>query len=162
MKTIEFDFDNLGGLQHIYAIPPTSFLRIRKDYINHQNFLEIIQKDDVIDLPVYSNDTYMYNEEKSTNDAGDCWEVNIEGVIPKLSPDNQYVIELLERGLWYVVAKDANDEYHFCGQENAWLLFTSSKTTGKSAASLNGLTFRFTCIQDAPTIFISKFEEMTL
>lgn len=30
MKTINLNPDNLGGLLHLYAIPPTSFLRIRK------------------------------------------------------------------------------------------------------------------------------------
>jgi len=162
MKTINFDFDNLGGLQHVYAIPPTAFLKISKNYVNDQNFLELQQKESIIDLPVYANDTYIYNEEKSTSDAGDCWEVNIEGVIPKLNPDNQSIIEELERGLWYVVAQDANGEFHFCGQEDAWMLFTSNKTSGKSASNLNGLTFSFSCVQDEPTIFLSQFEEMTL
>lgn len=158
MKTILFDCDNLGGLIHLYAVPPTSFLRIRKDYLTNKNYLELKNRDDVIDIPVYPNDTYLYNEEKTTTDAGDCWQVEIEGVIPRLQPQNHDIIELLERGLWYVVAEDANGEVHFCGQEDAWMLFSSSKTSGQTVTNRNGTSFTFSCVQDEPTIFLSDFE----
>lgn len=158
MKTINLDTDNLGGLLHLYAIPPTSFVRIRKDYVNDLNYLELMQRGDVIDLPVFANDTYVYNEEKTTSDAGDNWHIVIEGVIPRLSPDNQLVIELLERGLWYVVAEDANGEVHLCGQEDAWMLFSSSKTSGQTVTNRNGTSFTFSCVQDEPTIFLSDFD----
>lgn len=158
MKTIQFDCDNLGGLIHLYAVPPTSFLRIRKDYLTNKNYLELKNRDDVIDIPVYPNDTYLYNEEKTTTDAGDCWQVEIEGVIPRLQPQNHDIIELLERGLWYVVAEDANGEVHLCGQEDAWMLFSSSKTSGQTVTNRNGTSFTFSCVQDEPTIFLSDFD----
>lgn len=157
MKTIKLDTDNLGGLLHLYAIPATSFVQILKDYVNNTHRLEITNSDSIIDIPVLSNDTYIYNEENTTSDAGDCWEVSIEGFIPRLSPDNQELIEQLERELWYVVAQDANGELHLCGQEDAWMIFTTSKTSGQSAASRNGTTFVFACTQDSPTIFITDF-----
>ena len=162
MKTINLNPDNLGGLLHLYAIPPTSFLRIRKDYVNNLKYLELKQRNDVIDIPIFANDTYIYTEEKSTGDAGDYWTITIEGVIPRLSQENQPVIEELERGLWYVVTQDSNGEIHFCGQEDALLLFTNSKTSGQSASSRNGTSFSFACIQDAPSIFLTDFEENTL
>lgn len=127
MKTINLNTDNLGGLLHLYAIPPTSFHRIRKDYVNNLNFLELVRRDDVIDIPVLSNDTYIYNEEKNTGDVGDYWNITIEGVIPRLSLDNHSVIEELERGLWYVVAQDSNGEVHFCGQEDALLILLTAR-----------------------------------
>lgn len=157
MKTIKLDTDNLGGLIHLYAIPPTSFHRIRKDYVKKLNYLELKQRDDVIDIPIFANDTYIYSENKNTGDVGDYWSITIEGVIPRLSPDNQELIEQLERELWYVVALDANGEVHLCGQEDAWMIFTTSKTSGQSAASRNGTTFVFACTQDSPTIFITDF-----
>lgn len=162
MKTINLNTDNLGGLLHLYAIPPASFHRIRRDYVNDLNYLELVQRDDVIDIPIFANDTYIYTEEKSTGDVGDYWSITIEGVIPRLSQENQPVIEELERGLWYVVAQDSNGEIHFCGQEDALLLFTNSKTSGQSASSRNGTSFSFACIQDASSIFLTDFEENTL
>lgn len=34
MREIKFDFNNIGGLAEIYAIPPSDFLRLRHDYNN--------------------------------------------------------------------------------------------------------------------------------
>ena len=41
MKVINYDFENIGGLLQMIAIPPTSFLRIRKDYNTGLNYLEL-------------------------------------------------------------------------------------------------------------------------
>lgn len=162
MKTIQLDTDNIGGLLHLYAVPPSSFLRLRTDYVSGAIMLELKQRDNIIDLPMYANDTYVYTENKTTGDAGDSWEVTIEGVIPKLCGRNHPVIEELERGQWYVVAEDSNGEIHFCGQEEALMIFDSTRTSGKGAAARNETSFSFSCIQDRPTIFLTDFEEMSL
>ena len=99
MKVINYDFENIGGLLQMIAIPPTSFLRIRKDYNTGLNYLELRNREDIISIPVYANDTYIYNEDKEVNDAGDCWNVSIEGVIPKLSSVNHDG----DAGAWFVV-----------------------------------------------------------
>lgn len=160
MKVINYDFDNVGGLLQIFAIPSTSFLCIRKDYVANLNYLELRSQDDLISIPVYANDTYMYSEDKTTTDAGDIWSVSVEGVIPKLYSYNKGLIEILERGLWYVLAVDGNGEVHWCGQEDALMLFNTQKTSGQTAANRNGITFTFSCVQDEPTIFITDLEEL--
>lgn len=160
MKIINCDFDNIGGLLQIYAVPPASFIRIRKDFVQQLNYLELKQRDEIISIPVYANDTYIYNEDKETTDAGDSWNVNVEGVIPRMRRYNQETIERLERNLWYLVAIDANGEVHWCGQEDALLLFSTQKTSGQSAVDRNGITFSFSCTQDEPTIFIAEIEEL--
>ena len=143
MKVINYDFENVGGLLQIIAVPPTSFLRIRKDYNAGLNYLELRDRENIISIPVYANDTYIYNEDKEVNDAGDCWNVSIEGVIPKLSSVNNQLMETLERGLWYVLAVDGNGQVHWC-----------------SVSERNGTSFTFTCVQDEPTIYISGLEEL--
>lgn len=158
MKTINFDFDNIGGLLQVFAVPPTSFLRIRKDYVAELNYLELRNREDIISIPVYANHTYVYNEDKEVNDAGDCWNVEIEGVIPKLASVNHTVLETLERGVWYVLAVDANGEAHWCGQEGALMLFATNKTSGRAVSDRNGTAFSFTCIQDEPTIYIEDVD----
>lgn len=160
MKTINFDFDNLGGLSQLFAVPPGSFVRIRKDYIQKLNYLELRKRDDIISIPVYADDTYMYNEDKETTDAGDSWSVSVEGVVPKNTSVNTEVIEILERGAWYVLAIDSNGEVHWCGQEETLMIFNSQKTSGQSATARNGIIFTFSCVQDEPTVFITDFEEL--
>lgn len=59
MKVINYDFENIGGLLQVIAIPPTSFLRIRKDYNTGLNYLELRNREDIISIPVYANDTYI-------------------------------------------------------------------------------------------------------
>ncbi|ADV44361.1 hypothetical protein [Bacteroides helcogenes] len=160
MKVINYDFENIGGLLQVIAVPPTSFLQIRKDCTTGLNYLELRNRKDLVSIPVYANDTYMYNEDKEINDAGDCWNVSVEGVIPRLSGTNCKLVETLERGLWYVLAVDGNGEVHWCGQEDAFMLFSTRKTSGKSTSERNGISFTFSCTQDEPTVYIVDIDEL--
>ena len=128
---MHYDFENVGGLLQVIAVPPASFVQIRKDYAAGLNYLELRNREDIVSIPVYANDTYSYNEDKEVNDAGDCWNVSVEGVIPKLSSVNHHLMETLERGLWYVLAVDGNGVVHWCGQEDALMLFNTNKTSGR-------------------------------
>lgn len=157
---MHYDFENVGGLLQVIAVPPASFVQIRKDYAADLNYLELRNREGIVSIPVYANDTYSYNEDKEVNDAGDCWNVSIEGVIPKLSPANHQLMEMLERGLWYVLAVDGNGVVHWCGQEDALMLFNTNKTSGRSVSERNGTSFTFTCIQDEPTSYIENMEEI--
>ena len=67
MKVINYDFENVGGLLQVIAVSPTSFLRIRKDYNAGLNYLELRDRENIISIPVYANDTYVYNEDKEVN-----------------------------------------------------------------------------------------------
>ena len=98
--------------------------------------------------------------DKENGDAGDVWSVRVEGVIPKLSPVNRELLEVLERGLWYVLAVDGNGEVHWCGQEEALLQFNTNKTSGQTATNRNGTTFTFSCVQDEPTVYIAEMEDL--
>ena len=158
---MHYDFENVGGLLQVIAVPPASFVQIRKDYAAGLNYLELRNREDIVSIPVYANDTYSYNEDKEVNDAGDCWNVSVEGVIPKLSSVNHHLMETLERGLWYVLAVDGNGVVHWCGQEDALMLFNTNKTSGRSVSERNGTSFTFTCIQDEPTSYIENMEEIS-
>ena len=61
---------NVGGLLQVIAVPPASFVQIRKDYAAGLNYLELRNREDIVSIPVYANDTYSYNEDKEVNDAG--------------------------------------------------------------------------------------------
>lgn len=156
MKTFDFTPDNLGGLLQLFAIPPTSFVRIRHDYDDETDHLELTRLEDVIALPVHNNDSYSFNEDKSTSDAGDGWEILIEGVAPHLDKRSAQLMERLERGVWYVLAVDSNGIPHFCGQTDAWMTFDGRKQTGKSPTALNATAFTFRCLQDEPSLMVES------
>ena len=77
MKAMHYDFENVGGLLQVIAVPPASFVQIRKDYAAGLNYLELRNREDIVSIPVYANDTYSYNEDKEVNDAGDCLNVSV-------------------------------------------------------------------------------------
>ena len=70
MKTIQFDFDNVGGITQVYAIPLASFLRLRKDYINEMQYFEVKQRADIIAIPVYADSSFTFNETQRQEDGG--------------------------------------------------------------------------------------------
>ena len=38
MKAMHYDFENVGGLLQVIAVPPASFVQIRKDYAAGLNY----------------------------------------------------------------------------------------------------------------------------
>ena len=98
MKKIEFNFENVGGLAEIYAIPPADLLRLRHDYVGDTYNVELRTRDDIIVIPVFGDRSFVFSEEKGQADGGDYWDVSIEGVIPSVNGKNQKLIEDLDRG----------------------------------------------------------------
>lgn len=79
MKAMHYDFENVGGLLQVIAVPPASFVQIRKDYASGLNYLELRNREDIVSIPVYANDTYSYNEDKEVNDAGTAGTFPLKG-----------------------------------------------------------------------------------
>lgn len=160
MKALKFDFENIGGCTSLFAIPPESLLRIRRDYVDNLNYIECRQYDRIIEIPIYADGTFVWTEKLSVEDAGDGYAIEIAGIIPKNTLSNASDIEILERGEWYVLCQDNNGEVHFSGDEDALLKFTTEKTTGAVAADRNQIAFKFTCLQPNPSVYIT-IEDMS-
>lgn len=154
MVYINFDFNNVGGLAEIYAIPPADVLRIRHDYRRDTYALELKTRDNIIVIPIYGDRSFSFDEQKSTADGGDYWEISIEGVIPKLCQDNSAIIERLERGDWLVLHSDNNGVAHLSGSVDIPLECSSDKTSGDSFTALNGTTLTFSGKQPSPSLVI--------
>ena len=154
MDKIKFDFNNVGGLAEVYAIPPSDVLRIRHDYRRDTDALELTTRDNIIVIPVYGDRSFSFIEQKSTADGGDYWDISIEGIIPKLCRDNAALIERLERGEWLVLSSDNNGTAHLSGSVDIPLQFSSEKSTGDSFTALNGTTFTFSGKQPSPSLVI--------
>ena len=52
MKAMHYDFENVGGLLQVIAVPPASFVQIRKDYAAGLNYLELRNREDIVSIPV--------------------------------------------------------------------------------------------------------------
>lgn len=154
MKTINFDFENVGGVRECYAIPPSSFKRIRTDYVNNLNYIELSDRTNIIAIPMYANDTFVFSEEKTIAEGGEYWDVDIEGVIPKLCNMNKSLLATLERGEWMVLSKDNNDVVHLSGSVDVPLRFDDTKSSGTSYTDRNGISFKFIGKQPCESVII--------
>lgn len=156
MKTLNFDFENIGGVGKLYAIPLSSFLRIREDYVLDKHYLEVKNRTDIIEIPVYCDDSFSFFEDSSNTDQGDVYTPQVSGVIPKLTGDNARLIERLERGYWLVCSQDKNGVVRLSGDPDIPILlkFTTKKHTGTLSAERNGIDFTFSCTQPNPSIYI--------
>lgn len=153
MKTLTFDYDNLHGIASIYAIPVSSYLRITPDYVDETLLLELIKRELVISIPVYTGDSFQFSESQSLEDGGDVWEVSITGVIPKRCRLNEKHINTLERGDWLVLSQDSNGTVTLSGTVDVPLKFSHSRTTG-STSELNGSRFTFSAKESEPSIIL--------
>ncbi|KAA6352408.1 hypothetical protein EZS27_000358 [termite gut metagenome] len=154
MKSICFDFDNIGGISRLYAIPVSSFVRIRKDYVKNLNYLECRDLFSIIEIPVYTDNTFSFTENQTFDTPGDGYNIEISGIIPKMMPVNSSDIGLLERGEWYVLCEDRNGNVKFSGDENVRLKFTSRKESGAAFIDHNQISFTFSCLQENPSVDI--------
>ena len=127
MKKIKFNFENVGGLAEVYAFPPSDFLRLRHDYVNDSDSLELRTRDNVIAVPVYGDRSFVFSEEKDRADGGDYWDVSIEGVIPNINKENRRLVETLDRGEWLVLSMDNNGVVHLSGTTDVPLSFSQGK-----------------------------------
>ena len=154
MQTIKFDYDNRPGISRVYAIPVASFLRLRKNYINNTTMLEVQNRDAIIDIPVNSQ-TFLFTEDQTLEEAGETYNVIIQGCIPKISAANDINIRTLERGEWLVLHQDNNGVIHLSGTKDVPLHFATSKTSGTVAGDVNGNTFNFHAITPEPSLIIN-------
>ena len=152
MKKIEYDYDNIGGVHSLYAIPMNSYLRVRHDYIYNHDILELKNMDDIISIPVYADETFSFSEEQGNDEGGVYYSTTIEGVIPKHSPENEEIIHELERGQWLVLSTDHNGINRLSGNEDVQMMFSRTDSTGKTSSSANQVAFKFACKSAEPSV----------
>jgi hypothetical protein len=144
MKTLTFDFDNIGGIQHVYAIPAEVFQAITVNYATLRRAISMLSTTDVVKIPVFADESFSFQEPHARDEHGDYWQPSISGVIPAASFANADLIETLERGEWVVVHIDQNSVQRVSGDEETPLIFQSTADTGTMYADRNGCSFTFT------------------
>ena len=144
MKELLFDFNCIGGLANIYAIPPSSLSAITIDYETGRRSITLSGTSDVVSIPRYADETFSFSEHHERDEHGDYWEPTIQGVIPKASLDNASLIEELERGEWVVLVQDHNGVVRLCGDKDTPLTFATDAGSGEVYADRNHTTFTIT------------------
>lgn len=138
MRTINLPLDNVGGLSDIYLIATDNIERYNRDSLGVD--LTLKNYGDYIVLPYLADETYQFTERMTIEEAGPTFEVNIEGVIPTASADNDAIIREIISKQWIAVTKDNNGDRKLVGSKEVPLSFTFDYTTGKKGER-NGLTF---------------------
>ena len=154
MKKISFDFENVGGLIEMYAIPKASFRKIGHNYAKGTRYVYLRNRENIIVIPMFADDTFQFTELKDEADDGTFYDVHISGIIPKIAADNEQLVETLERGEWTVLFRDNNGVIHFSGSDEVPLRFNTQKDTGNTFASRNGIGFEFAGKQPEPSIIV--------
>lgn len=138
MRTINLPLDNVAGISDIYLIGIDNIERCNRNYLGVD--LTLKNYSDYIVLPYLADETYQFTERMTIEEAGQTFEVNIEGVIPTASADNDAIIREIISKQWLAVTKDNNGEMKIIGSKEVPLSFTFDYTTGKKGER-NGLTF---------------------
>ena len=98
--------------------------------------------------------TAIVSEEKDTADNGVYYSTEVAGIIPKIEPGNEALIEELDRGEWICVIKDNNGQMRLVGSSETPLRFDSGKDTGVSFTSRNNVKFAFKGKCATPSVVI--------
>ena len=152
MKTIDFDFDNVGGISSIYAFPPQDVQSVLLQPSKGTAKLTFNEDANIIQLPVYAPNSTSWSEDHTVGDAGDMYAVAISGFIPRHA--SSQLVNELSRGKWMVVHQDANGDIVLSGTTEVPLTFTSGKTTGTDGSTRNGTAFTFAANEPTPSILI--------
>ena len=154
MQTIEFDFYNIGGVHQIYAIPETSFLRVREDATSGRCYLDLTRLNDIIKIYAV-DDSVVFTEEQSRNPAGVGYDITVSGIIPKSHLPNRRQLLSLENTPLYVLLIDNNDNIRLAGTEENKLVFSRKDTTGTLNAR-NQIEFEIKGKQTSPCYFLDS------
>lgn len=158
-----FNFEpavNMGGVCRIFAIPPTSFVRLWTDHVNCISYLTVTNREDIIDI-------YSIDEETSFTEEYESGVYNpvLTGVTPggrdNENAKNREILEKLDSGYWYLLFEDNNGFIRFSGTEENLLTFSRVNTTG-NVGSRNQNEFRFSGKQLRESCYIELSDIETI
>ena len=153
MKTIEFSFDNIGGMSRLYLIDVAGLVRVDTNVSNGSVCPVLASGAHIYNIEVYGGDDFHFSEQMSLEDAGEAYDVNISGFIPRM--DNLMTVTELERGEWLAIHKDANGTILMTGTREVPLRFITNKDTG-IAASRNAVAFSLEAIEPTPSVLVAS------
>ncbi len=132
MRTIDFDFDNVGGLSHLYLIDVAGLIRVDMNVKNKHVRPALSSETYIYNIGVLDGDDFVFTENLLQEEGGEVFDVAISGFIPKM--DNLVTVAEMERKEWIAVHQDANGNILISGTKEMPLRFMTSKTTGTAPA----------------------------
>ncbi len=132
MKTMTFDFDNVGGLSHLYLIEASKVTAINKN-VNDGRVVPVFSGT-VYNIIVYGSG-FAFEENMSLTDQGNIFDVKIDGFIPRL--ENIIDIATLEKGQWIAIHQDSNGNVLLSGTRDIPLRFISKKSTQRNVTAFS-------------------------
>lgn len=131
MRTITVAHDNVGGVHRVVLINVNNVETIVTHGINADLVVNRIQE--MIELPVEANDTFVFDENCLASEAGKCWDVKIQGFVPTSVDENRAIIDELVSNQWLALLTDNNGSYRLAGDQEVPLTFTYNYSTGQLA-----------------------------
>lgn len=128
MKTIDFDFNNVGGMSRLYLIDIAGLVRCDVNVKNRHVRPVLTSENMMYNIGVLSGDDFVFTENLLQEDGGEVFDVAISGFLPKMN--NLVTVSILERKEWIAVHQDANGNIMVSGTKEMPLRFITSKTTG--------------------------------
>lgn len=153
MKTIEFNFDNVGGMSRLYLIEAAGVLRVETNVANRCVRPVLDDYACVYNIEVYGGDAFQFTEDLTLNDGCEAFAVSISGFIPRM--DNLVTVAELEQGEWIAVHRDANGTVLMSGTREVPLHFVTSKNTG-TLSKRNATAFRLQATEAMPSMIVDK------
>ena len=135
MLTTQFDFDNVSGIAHIYAIPAEDVLAITVNPLTGLYRIALKKADGVIVIPTHAQEATSFEEPQEDDDGTPQYNVSISVFFPRFV--NPLIEQTLERGSWLVAHQDANGDILLSGTTDIPLLFRSHRQTAAGAPSGN-------------------------
>ncbi|HRZ98807.1 MAG TPA: hypothetical protein P5084_14720 [Paludibacter sp.] len=133
--------DNMGGVCRIFAIPPSSFVRVWTDHVNNINYLTVRNREDIIDIYSIDEETEFTEDYESG-----IYSPVLSGITPggrdKVNVKNTENLEKLDSGYWRLLFEDNNGFVRLAGTEDNMLTFRRTTTTGK-LGERNQIEFAF-------------------
>lgn len=148
MKLLNKHTDNLGGLLSVWAVPPT-------DISIGINAVSFMTTDNIIKL-YCSPDSISFTEKESQEKYGVVYKTEINGFIPKDSPEIVEIINAMCRRKWVVILLDQNEQFKVSGTPENPLRVSFDLDTGSETAERNGHTVSFYGIQTSKAKFITN------
>lgn len=145
--------DQRGSIADLYAIPLTSFLRFRHDYLTGLDHPEFRQRSGIIRIPV--NEGAEWSEEEKMTTAGHLYTIKISGSLKKGDRLGWHLIRELECGTWLVLHVDTLGVCRISGTADVPMRFETTSGSGSSFSSKNSMSYTFSCAQAIPSVICS-------
>jgi len=97
-----------------------------------------------------------FSEEQKNSDAGENYQTNIGGMVPKLTHEYLAQFNEMRRHRFVVQITDNNGNARLCGSLTAGMLFTFNQQSKNTPSGTSGFPYNFTLDHEDPSPFLES------